>query len=658
MKFWILAPLFLSVASPAQSLLQTGGLYSISGTCSVQGPYAGQVQIQNGPVQRMIRYQNPIDTGETLEAVWTGNISADQVIFNLKVSTTMTTFNDFQATPAMLQNPVSVRLDLKDATKSFILPQEGSCLETWTRIGDASATPLWVNQRTILDATGTHGETFLVRFAESVGIRKVINWYRSQDGARPWAQRPEFKNQQQLYIEDYTDLDFYQKNPQVLRVTDRWVNPISIAEAKYRRNAFSKSAEAKAAFSDQETERLNLNEAGLLEFADVDAQGNKTGFQPDYDSALWTGMYGLSLSMRYKVTQDPKAYQLFKRVLKGMMTLVDITGQPNQFARTLMVSPASAAPVAEATEWFQGTGNNANLKWRRTGNNDMIKGILLMFILADSTLEPSETALRSEVAAMAPRLLKLDIVNDHGSNQAIGEAVNAIWTGDHSHFEQFDRGMMNLLEQLTTWIKADQAFYVGGIYDFSGVHLNSVSNILEILAARGVQKHFTSSPDLYRAKLIAKDGEDRQFRLWKTLSQAQLKFLTVLTAAFSPSALQDSEFRKRLQHDLMIFNEFPVPRVIGTSYSQVEIRPEWCLSAWPRTPWKGIKGLNKLRDNIDFENFKHSAYAYPLYEGPAWSNYIWKDAQGFTNKGYQGNYRPYYTDYLVLYWTAKGSGLM
>jgi hypothetical protein len=218
--------------------------------------------------------------------------------------------------------------------------------------------------------------------------------------------------------------------------------------------------------------------------------------------------------------------------------------------------------------------------------------------------------------------------------------------------------MLGLKESIAKWAHADEAFYLGGIYDFSGVHLTSISNILQILAARELQKKFTRAQDLSAAVRIEREGEDRLFRIWKVMQKAHLKYLTVLTAAFSPEALQEAEFRARLQYDLSVFHEIPVPRNLGTSMSQVELRPEWSMSAWPRQPWKGLTGPRQFKEDLDFSKFKHGAYTYPLYEGLAFSSYMWKDPQAYISMSEKGNVRASYVDYLILYWSAKSARLI
>jgi hypothetical protein len=90
---------------------------------------------------------------------------------------------------------------------------------------------------------------------------------------------------------------------------------------------------------------------------------------PDDSSALWTGVYTWTQALRYRTTGEGDALDNLRRSLRGLLILMDITGDPRTFARTLRpAGPPLTGP------WRRGTGEFSNLDWMVGGNNDMSKG--------------------------------------------------------------------------------------------------------------------------------------------------------------------------------------------------------------------------------------------------------------------------------------------
>lgn len=645
-----------TLAVQAEAASNLDGLYQVQGSSSQNGEYTGQAWVYGNQVQRVVRWKTLQYQNKQVESIWTGTLQNQQMNFSLSLSNVLASYNDFAPSVQQLQTPVVISYALTSQAMNFVVQGEGNYQETWNRIGNASAQPLWVNLRTQVAGVGDT-DTLFVKLARKLGMDQVLDWFAAQPQAAPYRQRPEFQQKMQYFVQDKTDADFYAKNPNVLRVTNKTVNPLSLAEALMRRNAYAPKLAAKAELLGQQTLTNNLNAAGLLEIAMVDAQGNRIGRGPEYDSALWTSMYGWSELMRYQVTHDPQAVQNYRRVLNGILTLLEITGDPKNFARTLAISPASENL---GDGWVQGQGAFANLKWRQGGNNDMIKGIFITLALAHSVVGSQETALRARIQQDTQTLLGLTAVTERSFNLGMAHGLVALWNQDPAELGIYLNSTLNLENELGDASKVAVGFYAGGIADWSGIHLSMISEVDQILISRELQKTFTNTALHSRTAESEKAAESTLWEMQKIYKNAHRDFLTLVTYALSPQARQNSEFLQEAREALWTLRGFPAPRSIGGN-ATVDLTKvaSWSLSAWPVTPWKALKTVRKLKDNLDFNSYAQGAYSYPPFETQGWSsNYMWKDAPFGIQYVSQGSIQFYSSDYLMTYWASRVSGLL
>jgi hypothetical protein len=654
LMFWSLRPISASAASPTKSF--SSGLYQVHGSNSVRGAYSGQGWVSADQVQRLITFDTAKYSTYQLQTVWSGFLENGSPKFLLGLSTTLTSFEDFHPSAASLNAPVRViaQTDAK-GTVSFEVPGEGTYTETWTRVGDAPTTPLWVNLRQQFEGLGENSP-FVVQIAKVLGVNQAIDWYRAQPQAQAYKDRPEFKEQKQYFIEDHTDADFYAKNPNVLRIANKTLNPLAYAEALMRRNAYGRSLADKATMLREETVKYNLNEIGFVEYAKMNADGQKIGRVPDYDSGLWSAMFGWSEVLRYQTTGDPAALENFKRVLNGVLMMAEITQDPKQFARTIAISEPSEV-LGEG--WIQGKGPYAKLKWRSGGNNDMFKGILITLSLAHQTPVVQDAALVARIARVAKSIPSLEVASDGGSNEAMANGLAALWNQDTASLRRFTHGMTNVRSSLSTAFSIDGGFYYGGIADWSGIHLSMVSATSEIILTKELQRTFKDSADTEALPGILQKSDEKLLAMYNTYRPARRDFLTIMTFAYSKAARESQEFAAKAVQALWTLKEVPAPRYVGSGSVDLSLLSNWSLSAWPRVPWKAVSGFRKLRSNLEFKSFASGAYSYPQFEMNAWGSvYLYKDSPFTVAYSSDGHQRNFSSDYLLFYWVARASGLV
>lgn len=659
-------------ASLAAASAFADGLYQIKGTHPERGEYSGQAWIHDSQAQRVIHWKTyrytPVSgpsTSYEVENIWSGSFKDHELQFKLSLSNVLTSYQGFEPSAQELQTPLLVSAHFPDDPAipqmelTWNIPGEGDYKEVWERIGDAPSSPLWKDLRTVTDGTGDRVPWYY-QLAAIGGLQKAVDWYRSQPQTQAYKDREEFKNQRNYFVTDKTDADFYAANPGVLRVTNKTLNPLSLAEALMRRNAYAPKLAQKADFFHDQTLKNNLNEAGLLEIASLNESGQKVGRTPDYDSALWTSIFGWSELMRYQVTKDPQALANYKRVLDGILTLIEIPGDRNTFARTIAISP----PEENLGEGYvQGTGKYSRLKWRTGANNDMVKGIFLTLTLAHQVLGPNDSELRSRIVHAARALLKMAPVTSRSFNSGLAHGLVALWSDDaderHDELQTFSDSVYNLETLVGDLSGLNGNIYVGGIADWSGIHLSMISTLDKILLAKELESALRNTNDRYIATNVRKNGESQLLDMQKAYVEAHRDFLTLMTYAFSDRAKNDETVKSQAKEALWTLKEIPAPRFIGTAHVELAKTPNWSMSAWPRVPWYALKGPGKLKDQLSFDLFAQGAYSFPIFETMAWSsNYFWKESPFEVRFKSSPTVTPYSADYLLVYWASRASAVI
>jgi hypothetical protein len=648
MKSLILSLVLLSFSTSAYAL---DGLYTISGKSSMLGDYSGIGWVYKGVVQRKVQYSSYTYKNNSVESIWSGTESNNTFNFKLSLSNALTTVEDFSPEPNAFA-PEEITINQEDLlNNTTILIGDEELTETWTKEKDAGSTPLWQDLRST--QVGVGKQNFLKKVFNFLGLSKVVNKYRNLPELRDYQNRKEFIEEKQYFIKDKTDADFYLNTPNVLRVSNKTINLLSLTEAVMRKNAYGKTLAQKADLLGKETIKNNFNTAGFLEIALVEEKGLKSGRRTEYDTALWTSMFGWAELMRYQNTNDSSALNNFKKIIDGEVKLVEITENQKEFARGLAISsPEEDLGVG----WIQASGNNSHLKYRKGGNNDMIKGVFITLILAHQALDPKIDADLIKRIQVVARNLNKQTNASHGENAGLAKGLDALWNKNTESFEDFIKSTHSIETVLGDITKLGLGFYVDGITDWSGVNLTMTSNICQILVTKELRSVFPDEPKLEKIQVKA---ESRLLKMHKIYKNAHRDFLTIMTYAFSKAARADAEFVKEARDAVWILKEVPAPRSLGNIEADFRKHPQWSYSAWPRVPWKALKSFRKLNDDYDLRNIVAGAYSYPLFEAQSLgTTYLWKEMPFSVVTRSSSEVQNFSADYLVLYWAGRSSGLI
>ncbi|MGZ3809931.1 MAG: hypothetical protein ACXVCE_17735, partial [Bacteriovorax sp.] len=205
------------------------GVYSIVGTSSDLGSYSGVAWVYNGIVQRKVRYDQYLYNDNKVESIWSGTVNADSFEFTLSLSNALTAFEGFAPDATAFENPIKIYLPLEDISTEFNFSNEteGNLHETWRFQSTASSAPLWKDLRAAVVGLGDTS-SIIKSLLNWSGIYQVINLYRQSPELVPYTSKAAFREAKQYYIQDKTDADFYLSNPNVLRITNKTVNPLSL----------------------------------------------------------------------------------------------------------------------------------------------------------------------------------------------------------------------------------------------------------------------------------------------------------------------------------------------------------------------------------------------------------------------------------------------
>ena len=175
------------------------------------------------------------------------------------------------------------------------------------------------------------------------------------------------------------------------------IDAISLAETEIRANAFRASYAAKAAFYQQGLISDFIGSDGMV-IAGLDS--NDVAI-PDGSSALMDRHLSYTQALRFDLTGEAEALDNIRRSLPAVLTLMDITGNPRTFARTLR--PAGPPLNRSLESWYW---EFCSSRLHSGGNNDTSKGLLLGMIAGWQVL-PNNDPLRNEIRTHALALLEL-----------------------------------------------------------------------------------------------------------------------------------------------------------------------------------------------------------------------------------------------------------
>ena len=645
------------------------GIWRISGSDARLGSYTGLLELREhsneGTLEaiRTVHLENySHQDGRGVDLVWTGTMAgaaeeSPQILISLARADFITQVGALQrtgsdATPLEVIGTIQIHGDNLVIHYSATEDPAFSVTENALRGGPSGLEPIWQSYRferethpdlvpfTLSDPVKLLLTALFSNSTVDIGalqanphayLFQVFDDYHNLPEVQPYVSDPLFQRAVHLQIVDRTDFDYYRQNPDRLRVINKVVDPISLAETEVRANAFSASEAQKEIFYQDGLTREFVGPHGMV-VRSIDASGQVL---PEQDGALFTGVYTYTQALRYKHSGEEEALNNLRRSLTGILALMDITGNSRTFARTLRVhEPLVIAP------WHPGSGQFAQFDWLEGGNNDMAKGLVLGMIAGWEVL-PQDDPLRQAISSHASDLLQLDVfkptTSDAGGNSALASLLAGI-TNKGFLADFLVQSGLSLLRAPPLKLYAQSGggpFYLFGISDWSGNHLTLTTT----LAFQRLLSH-TTATDLQalwsQASAVA----------WETLRTLDHPLHAAL--AIGSGALDDDINKRKSAIDEVKWGlrSFPFPKHPFTVDHR--IRDDFVLSPFPSLPWK--------LDWLTNAGRQQSIRAYPLFEQQV-AEYRWNDGHFTIGSVGLGDQRVPGADYLFLYWVSRNSNV-
>ncbi|MBL6991234.1 MAG: hypothetical protein ISR65_15730 [Bacteriovoracaceae bacterium] len=647
------------------------GIWSFSGIHSELGAYSGELEVRqagSGEVSlvRVVTYEDFRYKNFKIQEIWSGRGHFEnshlRAHFKIKQADYIHKVNELTHTPEQFKEAINLTASFelkRDSTVSWNLLKNTEVDHFDGQMRKLEQNPLWKSKRKRIYSKG-EATSVAQYIAKLFMVNTVVAWYRKDPKVAAYSHRLDFQDEAQYFITDSTDYDFYQQQGDTLRIPNKIIDEISLVEELYRRDAYAPSLSQKANIADSDMQKMHINEAGLLAAARVDEQGELVSFIHDNDGALWSGMYAGSQAMRYLVTKDQQALKNFRRTLKGMILLMDITADPHQFART--IEAFDPKDPLDKNPWHRGLGEYNNFSWKCCGNNDMLKGIFHAFAWASVVL-PQDDELRSVLAKRSRLLPELKVVKEAKQNVMTANGLAALWTGEASFRKKYLYGE-SFLESVAERLGVAQGFYIGGISDWSGINLGVVGLSTLILTTEEMINKFPTSKIRIFGKItevdILKKAREAFLDKWYTYAKTKRDLVTIAAYTFAYKAGDHRFGRKKrklwdqtLSQAVWSLRDFSFPQHRYNVAIDFSLRPSWCLSAWPRLPWKSIK----KRQPVEY-HFQ-AVEDFPLFQSLIFdTNFYWKDGPFSIKASGTALVKQPRADYLYAYWMARWSGLL
>ena len=623
------APLaLLALCAPGLARAQAGR-WAVQGQDPVLGDFTGEVELRPGAAGyeliRVVQAGTLRHAGRRVSGVWTG--TARDAAGGVDVALQLERTGWAGAGAGVVRGPAdgvpaqvvgTFRAGANGALAGawsgpgVALPTR----ELWTFVGPAGAAPLWRSQRR---REPLHGPPPPLLRAVLFGL--FASFHRTP-WVQPWVSRPELQAAVHWAVHDPTDFELLRREPDLLRVVQRVVDPLTLEEARLRSLAFGQTLRAKAALADAEAPAF-LDPSGALALRDAAGRLVAEG-----DAGLWTGVYALTQALRWRATQEPVARANLERALAAWVTQVDIDLDPATFARTIR----AASGVPRPPDWHAGQGRFQGLEWLQGGNNDMFKGLLLAGLAGHEGL-PAGHPLRGELLRVLRELGHASPLtrSPSSANGLLTWGTAALLGGDPAdaaRYRRLARNPFRLLSGLT-----GGGFFWQGISDWSGNHLGVCTLLLRIRVAQ----HLGERVEGTVARLVLRLSEAR-------LRPSRPTLHTLLAAGSArlpllpPVDPSDAVWSLR---------EAPYPR--STLRAGHGLRGEFCLSPWPALPWK--------RDWTTNPGRQQGLEIPPRFETSP-GVYRWKDDPLVAQEHGGGPLRHAAADDLFAYWLARDQGVI
>jgi len=620
-------------------LLGKNIIYDITGTDSIHGAYSGQVEIRaDNEAANFIRtahmlgvsFVDPrLETNYDVHTAWTGRIDryAGIITVSLQVADFITAYGDTvrsgaDGMPVVVSGTLSAQRDgsftVAWTTDSTTHPFTAG--ETWTYHGVSGDEPLFQNEDTYV-ASHDPPPDLLTSI-----IYPLLSTYHALECYDDYRDRDEFWLGVH-YLEKFrTDFDWYREHPDALRVFDKWLDEISMAEAMLRARAYSPTLAQKAEWFDAEFPDVFLNETGFVGQTLIGSDPLEK--DASYDALLWNGCYLGSQVFRYLTTGEPEALANWLQILDAQFFAHDIVQDDTSFARAVR-------PHVEdgSKEWIHAAAPYEDYDWMCCGNNDMIQGLYYAYTLSWIYL-PEDAAYATYRAKIAERAARLA---DHASIALDGEFndIKATWlawmtTGDESYRERYQE-LYNILLQAYTFAGGGM-FYLYGVSDWSGQHLDAIGQLVLYFLAKETGDN--------GVQFLLKEGWANGMRL--NAMSKQILWPIASHSFSNPPADLDYV----LDEAIWGLREFPYPKQ-NLDIDQ-RIDPQWCASPLPSLFWK-----------LDyFQGGRHQGlFMQPWFEKSGSINYFVCNPLDFQSSATEWSHGGG-TDYLHAYWMGRYFGVI
>jgi len=600
------------------------------------GEYAGHLVVREGGAPRFVRHVDyaaevRAPDGKRVAALWTGAATREgRGGLTLAVALRG---RDFVAEavghkrsgdePAIVEAPVHATLDEScGATVSFSIGTVRHA-ETWTATEDTTnpaATFPGEDRREVLVVPPLAPNEKAVLFAG------LASFHALPDVSR-YVGRAAFQAARFGEIFDRTDLQYYRSNPGTVRIHNKVLDPIAIAETIPRANAFGRTLAEKAALADREMEEVFTDRRSKCIVRSVADWG---GLQPSGDAALWQGLYVVSQIERHRLTGSPVARQNVLNALDCLLMLQEIVPDKTQFARTIRTSEPDLG-----TLWRRGVGGYAGLDWHVGGNNDMVNGLFLGYARAYGYLckplerEPAFCArIRTNARLLADEVViareRSNVLLSNWLAAYVSNGLTAVRYAAAAGGYWLGIGpLQQELAKLTTRY---------GVYDSSGVHLNFATYLTQLFLAEA-----QPLPGQTRASV----GNDLRTVMGHFVTRFA-PFRNVVFGLYGAASGQCAACREDV---LWRLRELPIPK--PTFAIDGRLAPGFEIAPFPDLPWK-----------LDWTTTDRTLglFGRPLFE-QAVDDYAWKNS----NREYRGGGgadKRAVSDYVFAYWYGRSLGVI
>ena len=612
------------------------GIYDITGNDN-HGDYTGTAEIftLDGGAQfiRLAHYTDVTfadpykDLDYDVYSAWVGVAGSDEIAVTLQVADFMVEYNDLVRTEA--DGPrLLITATAEETDGDYVVTYAGeagasrayAATETWTYREPSGAEPMFVNE----DVSVASHEP-MPEWMKSI-VSLLLAEYHALEFYDDYRDREEFKAGVHYMNHYRTDFDWYRANPDAVRVVNKWLDDISLAETMVRARAYGPTLAEKAAAFEAEMPEHFLNPLGM--FSETLIGSEPLRQEESWDALLWSGCYLASQVWRYLVTGEQEALDNWLWILEGLMLAHDIPQDDTLFARAVRPHRDDGK-----REWVRGAAPYEDYDWLTDGNNDMVQGLFYGYTMSWLYLpdEPAYDAYRAAIAERAARLADFDnIARDNGFNEMRATLLAYLTTGEQRFFDRFDELWSNVFYRLWVFI-GDGMFYLWGVTDWSGQHLETVGTItlyqlVEATGVGGLEQFQIGWANGMR--LNATSGQV----LWPIAANA---------FADPPPDTQDT-------FDLAMWRMREIPYPKQQFQVDQRIDPEWCASPLPSLFWK-----------LDyFQGGRHQGiYGVPIFEMGGSANYF-KDGPFSVDDGASEWMNGAGADFLQAYWLGRYYGVI